>query len=57
MQRKMAHLSRERFAELSGLGVRFIRKLECGKNLRMAKVNQAFAMVGMEAVPGRKWDD
>ena len=57
-QRKAAHLSRERFAELSGLGVRFIRELESGKEtLRMDKVNQALAMFGMEAVPGRKWDD
>lgn len=58
MQRKAAHLSREKFAELSGLGVRFIRELESGKEThRMDKVNQALAMFGMEAVPGRKWDD
>ena len=58
MQRKAAHLSREKFAELSGLGVRFIRELESGKEtLRMDKVNQALAMFGMEAVPGKKWDD
>lgn len=58
IQRKVAHLSRERFAELSGLGVRFIRELESGKEaLRMDKVNQALAMFGMEAVPGTKWDD
>ena len=57
-QRKAARLSREKFAELSGLGVRFIRELESGKEtLRMDKVNQALAMFGMEAVPGRKWDD
>ena len=58
MQRKAAHMSREKFAELSGLGVRFIRELESGKEtLRMDKVNQALAMFGMEAIPGRKWDD
>lgn len=51
-------MSREKFAELSGLGVRFIRELESGKEtLRMDKVNQALAMFGMEAVPGRKWDN
>ena len=56
MQRKAAHLSREKFAELSGLGVRFIRELKSGKEtLRMDKVNQALAMFGMEAVPGKKW--
>ena len=41
--------------EHSGLGLRFVRKLEQGKEtVRMDKVNQALAMFGMEAVPGRK---
>ena len=58
MQRKAAHLSRNKFSELSGLGVCFIRELESGKEtLRMDKVNQALAMFGMEAVPGRKWNN
>ena len=39
----------------SGLGLRFIRDLEQGKEtVRMDKVNEALAMFGMEAVPGRK---
>lgn len=39
----------------SGLGLRFVRDLEQGKeSVRMDKVNQALAMFGMEAVPGRK---
>ncbi len=39
----------------SGLGLRFVRELEQGKEtVRMDKVNQALAMFGMEAVPGRK---
>lgn len=51
-------MSREKLVELSGLGVRFIRELESGKEtLRMDKVNQALVMFGMEAVPDRKWDD
>ena len=58
MERKAANLTQEEFAERSGLGLRFIRDLEQGKEtLRMDKVNQALSMFGMEAVPGRKWDD
>ena len=57
-QRNAARLTQEEFAERSGLGLRFIRDLDQGKEtLRMDKVNQALAMFGMEAVPGRKWDD
>ena len=38
----------------SGLGLRFVRELEQGKEtVRMDKVNQALAMFGMKAVPGR----
>ena len=57
-QRNAAGLTQEEFAERSGLGLRFIRDLEQGKEtLRMDKVNQALSMFGMEAVPGKKWDD
>ena len=39
----------------AGLGLRFIRELEQGKEtVRLDKVNQALAMFGMEVVPGRK---
>ena len=39
----------------SGLGLRFVRELEQGKEtVRMDKVNAALAMFDMEAVPGRK---
>ena len=52
--RKAAGLTQEEFAIRSGLGLRFIRELEQGKpTVRMDKVNQALAMFGMEAVPGR----
>ena len=48
-------LTQEEFAIRSGLGLRFVRELEQGKStVRMDKVNQALAMFGMEAVPGRK---
>lgn len=55
--RKEAGLTQEEFAIRSGLDLRFVRELEQGKeNVRMDKVNEALAMFGMEAVPGRKDD-
>lgn len=52
--RRAAGLSQQEFAMRSGLGLRFIRELEQGKEtVRMDKVNIALAMFGMEAVPGR----
>ena len=54
-KRREAGLTQEEFALRSGLGLRFVRDLEQGKEtVRMDKVNQALAMFGMEAVPGRK---
>lgn len=54
-KRKEAGLTQEEFAIRSGLGLRFVRELEQGKKtVRMDKVNQALAMFGMKAVPGRK---
>ncbi len=53
--RKEAGLTQEEFALRSGLGLRFIRDLEQGKEtVRMDKVNTALSMFGMEAIPGRK---
>ena len=53
--RKKAGLTQEEFAMRSGLGLRFVRDLEQGKEtVRMDKVNQALAMFGKEAVPGEK---
>jgi y4mF family transcriptional regulator len=55
LKRKEAGLTQEEFAIRSGLGLRFIRELEQGKEtVRMDKVNQALGMFGMEAVPGKK---
>ena len=56
-QRKQLGLTQEEFAMRSGLGLRFVRELEQGKEtVRMYKVNQALAMFGMEAVPGKIGD-
>ena len=54
-ERKKAGLTQEEFALRSGLGLRFVRELEQGKEtVRLDKVNQALAMFGCEAVPGKK---
>lgn len=54
-ERKKAGLTQEEFAMRSGLGLRFVRELEQGKEtVRMDKVNQALAMFGKEAVPGEQ---
>ena len=56
-KRKEAGLTQEEFAMYSGLGLRFVRELEQGKEtVRMDKVNQALSMFDMKCVPGRKDD-
>lgn len=56
--RKAAGLTQEEFAIRSGLGLRFVRELEQGKEtVHMDKVNAALAMFDMQAVPGRKDDE
>ena len=56
-ERKKAGLTQEEFALRSGLGLRFVRELEQGKEtVRLDKVHQALAMFGKEAVPGKKED-
>ena len=56
--RKAAGRTQEEFAIRSGLGLRFVRELEQGKEtVRMDKVNAALAMFNMQAVPGRKDDE
>ena len=55
--RKAAGLTQEQFAMRAGLGLRFVRELEQGKEtVRIDKVNIALGMFGMEAVPGRQVD-
>lgn len=54
-QRKAAGLTQEQFAMRSGLGLRFVRELEQGKEtVRLDKVNIALSMFDMEVVPGKK---
>lgn len=54
-ERKKTGLTQEEFAIRSGLGLRFVRELEQGKEtVRLDKVNQALAMFGKEAVPGER---
>ena len=57
-KRKEAGVTQEEFSVRSGLGLRFVRDLEQGKEtVRMDKVNTALAMFDMEAVPGRREND
>ncbi len=52
--RRAAGLTQQEFALRSGLGLRFVRELEQGKEtVRMDKVNIALAMFGAQAIPGR----
>lgn len=54
-ERKKDGLTQEEFAMRAGLGLRFVRELEQGKEtVRLDKVNQALAMFGKEAVPGER---
>ena len=54
-ERKKLGLTQEEFAVRAGLGIRFVRELEQGKEtVRLDKVNQALAMFGKQAVPGDK---
>ena len=53
-ERRKAGLTQEEFALRSGLGLRFVRELEQGKEtVRLDKGNQALKMFGMQAVPGK----
>lgn len=51
-RRKLLGLTQEELAEKAGVGLRFIRDLEQGKEtLRMDKVNQVLALFGHELFP------
>lgn len=53
--RKAAGLTQQEFALRSGLGLRFVRELEQGKEtVRMDKVNVALGMFNAEVTPGKK---
>ena len=51
-KRKSLGLSREEFAQKAGVGIRFLRELEQGKEtLKMDKVNQVLKLMGMQLGP------
>ena len=51
-KRKSVRLTQPELAEKAGVGLRFIRELEQGKqSLRLDKVNQVLALFGYEAGP------
>lgn len=53
-QRKFYGYTQKEFSIRTGLGLRFIRELEQGKQtVRMDKVNQAVNFFGFELVPQR----
>ncbi len=54
-QRKKLNLTQEDLADKAGVGIRFIRDLEQGKEtLQLNKVNQVLALFGFGLIPGRQ---
>ena len=56
-KRKLVSLTQPELAEKAGVGLRFVRELEQGKeSLRIDKVNQVLRLFGYEvgAVPAKK---
>ncbi len=52
-RRKLLGLTQKELAEKAGVGLRFIRDLEQGKeSLRLDKVNQVLNLFGHEMIPG-----
>lgn len=52
-RRKLLGLTQKELAEKAGVGLRFIRDLEQGKeSLRLDKVNQVLQLFGHEMIPG-----
>lgn len=57
-KRKILKVSQPELAEKAGVGLRFLRELEQGKNtLRTDKVNQVLALFGYELGPIKKVRD
>jgi y4mF family transcriptional regulator len=53
-KRKELSLTQEELADRAGVGLRFIREMEQGKEtLRLDKVNQVLSLFGYKLVPGR----
>jgi len=54
-KRKEYGLTQVDLSQKSGVGLRFVRELEQGKEtLRLDKVNQVLALFGSEMIPGKK---
>lgn len=54
-KRKEFGLTQIDLSQKSGVGLRFVRELEQGKQtLRLDKVNQVLALFGAEMLPGKK---
>lgn len=59
-KRKSVNLTQPELAEKAGVGLRFVREMEQGKqSLRLDKVNQLLQLFGYKvgAVPVKKGDD
>ncbi|MGC4038497.1 MAG: helix-turn-helix transcriptional regulator [Chitinophagaceae bacterium] len=53
--RKRLGLTQEQLADKAGVGLRFIREMEQGKEtLRLDKVNQVLALFGSTLIPARR---
>jgi y4mF family transcriptional regulator len=56
-QRNRLNLSQQDLAARAGVGLRFIRELEGGKQtVRLDKVNQVLALFGYSLIPGKELD-
>lgn len=54
-KRKEFGLTQVELSQKSGVGLRFVRELEQGKEtLRLDKVNQLLALFGAQMLPGKK---
>jgi y4mF family transcriptional regulator len=52
--RKRAKITQVELSKLSGVGIRFIKELESGKEtVQVNKVNQVLKLFGAQLIPGR----
>jgi y4mF family transcriptional regulator len=57
LKRKEVHLTQPELAQKAGVGLRFLREMEQGKeSLRLDKVNQVLQLFGCEMIPMKKAD-
>ena len=54
-KRKEVNLTQPELAEKAGVGLRFVREMEQGKEtLRLDKINQVLQLFGCEMIPAKK---